>query len=56
LVVFWIIKDLSFDVYHVKAKWVLGSSARCLFGRLARAKTKNVLYIREIRIWTSESH
>ena len=45
-------KELSFNVRHEKAKFILSSNARCLFGRLARAMTKNVLYIRAIRIWT----
>ena len=43
---FQIIKELSFDVCHEKAIWMLGFSSRCLFERLARAMTKNVLYIR----------
>ena len=44
------IKELSSDVCPEKAKWMLGFASRCLFGRLARAMTKNVLYIRAIRI------
>jgi len=36
-------KELSFDVRHEKAKFILRSNARCLFGRLARAMTINVI-------------
>ena len=28
---------------HEKAKWVLGTNARCLFGRLERAMTTNAI-------------
>jgi len=31
-------------VHHEKAKFVLGLHARCLFGRLARAMTINVIF------------
>jgi hypothetical protein len=37
-------KELSFDVRHEKAKSILGLNARCLFGRLARAMTNNVIF------------
>jgi hypothetical protein len=40
----------GFDACHEKAKWVLGFALRCLFGRLARVMTKNVLCIRKKRI------
>ena len=38
------VKELRFGVCHVTAKWILGSSARCLFGRLARAMSTNVIF------------
>jgi hypothetical protein len=31
-------------VCHEKVKWMLGFASRCLFGRLARAMTTNMLY------------
>ena len=37
-------KELSFDVRHEKAKCILCLHARCVFGRLARAMTINVIF------------
>jgi hypothetical protein len=37
--------ELSFGVCHENINSMLGFASRCLFGQLARALTKNVLYI-----------
>jgi hypothetical protein len=38
------LKELRFGVCHEKAKCLLGSSARRLFGRLARAMVISVIF------------
>jgi hypothetical protein len=38
------LSELSFGVCHEKAKCLLGSNARCIFGRLARAMTTNEIF------------
>jgi hypothetical protein len=46
LVSVWLVsvKELNFGVCHEKAKWMLDFASRCLFGRIARAMTINVIF------------
>ena len=48
----WFHKVRSYTLVCVMRRSNGCLKARCLFGRLARVMTENVLYIRAIRIWT----